>query len=132
MVVVGTIALTQYVTERRHNYPEISYNQFVRELEQRNIAAIQLTNRRVRGDLRIPVRIGERSSSHFATTLPFESTDSWVSSLVQKGVEVRSEEPTRKRSWPVVVLTLLPYLFILLLVIVMLRHLQGRRRRGES
>jgi len=90
-----------------------------------------VTNRRVRGDLNTAIRLGEQSSNHFVTTLPFESTDTWVATLAEKGVEVRGEEPNRRRPWPVVVLTFLPYALILFLVIVMLRQLQARRRRGE-
>jgi len=130
--VIGTIALVQYATERRRNYLEIPYNQFVQELEQRNIATIQVTNRRVRGDLKRPMRLGERSSNQFVTTLPFESSVTWVTALVEKGVEVRGDEPTRRRPWPVVALTFLPYLVMLFFVIVVLRHLQARRREGGS
>ena len=123
--------MVQYATERRRNYPEISYNQFVQELDRGNIAAIQVTNRRVRGDLNTAIRLGEQSNNHFVTTLPFESSDTWVTGLVGKGVEVRGEEPKRRRPWPVVLLTFLPYALILFLVIVMLRQLQARRRGGE-
>src|SRR5213592_2402743 len=99
--VIGTIALVQFARERRRNYREISYNEFVQELEQRNIAAIQVTSRRVRGDLKTPARTASQSSSHFVTTLPFEPSDAWLATLMEKGLDVRGEEGQRKRSWPV-------------------------------
>ena len=132
MLIIGTIALVQYAGERRRNYREIPYSEFVQELEQRNIAAIQVTSRRVRGDLTTPGRAGSESSNHFVTTLPFEPSDAWVATLVEKGVEVRGEEARGQRSWPVVVLTFLPYLLMLFVVILVLRHLQARRREGGS
>jgi cell division protease FtsH len=128
VIVVGTIVLVQYVTHRRRNDFEISYNEFVQQLERDNIAAMQVTNRRVRGQLKAAVRQGDRSTDSFATTLPFEPNDTWVAALVQKGVEVRGEQAHSRRPWPVVVLSFLPYVLILFLVIVMLRRMQGEKR----
>ncbi len=131
VLVIGTIVLVQYATERRRDSLEVSYNEFVQQLQQHNIVSIQVSSRRVRGESKAPVRVGEQSSSHFVTTLPFEPSESWTAALVEKGVEIRGDEPIRRRSWPVIVLTFVPYVLILFVVIWTLRQLQAHRRRDQ-
>src|SRR5207245_8198773 len=69
-----------------------------------------------------PVPMGRRTAEHFTMLLPFESSDSWVTTLRAKGVDVRARE--EKQSFGVFLFGFLPYLLIFGLLIFMLRQMQ--------
>src|SRR2546423_8570560 len=60
--------------------------------------------------------------------LPFESTDAWLSTLRQKGVDVWARE--EKQSFGVFLFSFLPYLFIIGLLIFMVRQMQQGGNRA--
>ena len=129
LLIAGSIALVQFASSRRQDAAEISYSQFTEQLEAGNLAAVEITERhQVRGDFKTPVTIAHRTSEHFITLLPFESSDSWVATLRQKGVDVRAKE--EKQSFGVFLFSFLPYLFILGLIIFMLRQMQQGGNRA--
>ncbi len=123
VMVVGSIALVQYASNRRQDAVAISYNQFVQELDRGNIAAVEITESgRVSGEFRSP--IAGRATRQFVMLLPFASSETWVATLVAKGVDVRGTE--EKQSFGVLVFSFLPYLFIFGLLVVMLRRMQRK------
>jgi len=129
LLIVGSIALVQFASSRRQDAADISYSQFIEELDAGNVQAVEITERQqVRGDFKTAVSIGHRSADHFTTLLPFESSDSWVAMLRQKGVDVRAKE--EKQSFGVFLFSFLPYLFILGLIIFMLRQMQQGGNRA--
>ena len=82
-MVVGSIALVQYASNRRHDAVAISYNQFVQELDRGNIAAVEITEGgRVRGEFKSPIAGRSPTTHHFAMILPFASSEAWVATLV--------------------------------------------------
>ena len=125
VIIVGSIALVQYASNRRHDAVAISYNQFVQELDRGNIAAVEITEGgRVRGEFKGPIAGRSPTTHHFAMILPFASSEAWVATLVAKGVDVRGTE--EKQSFGVLVFSFLPYLFIFGLLVVMLRRMQRK------
>ena len=128
ILIVGTIALVQFASDRRRKVLDLSYNRFVQELERKNVATVQVTDlTRVHGEFKAPVTAVDQTSRSFVTILPFEANDAWVAQLVQNGVEVRGGEA--KQSFGVVLLTFLPYLLIFGVIILMLRQMKGRNRQ---
>ncbi len=128
LLIVGSIALVQFASSRRQDAVDVSYTQFTEQLEAGNVAAVEITERQVHGDLKTAVTVGHRTAEHFTTLLPFESSDSWVATLRQKGVDVRAKE--EKQSFGVFLFSFLPYLFILGLIIFMLRQMQQGGNRA--
>jgi len=129
LLIVGSIALVQFASSRRQDAVDLSYSEFIEQLDQANISAVEITERQsVRGDFKTAVTVGHRSAEHFTTLLPFESSDSWVTTLRQKGVSVRAKE--EKQSFGVFLFSFLPYLFILGLIIFMLRQMQQGGNRA--
>ena len=129
LLIVGSIALVQFASSRRQEAVDISYTQFTQELDRGNVAAVEITERQqVKGDFKSPVAVGRRPADHFTTLLPFESSDAWVSTLREKGVDVRARE--EKQSFGVFLFSFLPYLFILGLIIFMLRQMQQGGNRA--
>jgi len=125
VMVVGSIALVQYASNRRQDAVAISYNQFVQELDRGNIAAVEITEGgRVSGEFKSPIAGRSPTTHHFAMILPFASSEAWVATLVAKGVDVRGTE--EKQSFGVFVFSFLPYLFIFGLLVVMLHRMQRK------
>src|SRR5438093_13128267 len=93
MLIDGTIELVMFAASRRQDAGDVSYTQVTEELEGGNVQAVEITERQqVRGDFKSAVTIGHRTAEHFITLLPFESSDAWVGTLRQKGVDVRAKE----------------------------------------
>src|SRR2546425_1007743 len=129
LLLVGSIALVQFASSRRQEAADVSYSQFVEQLDGGNVAAVEITERQqLKGDFKHPVAVGRRSAEHFTTLLPFESRAEWVQTLRDKGVEVRARE--EKQSFGVFLFSFLPYLFILGLIIFMLRQMQQGGNRA--
>jgi cell division protease FtsH len=129
LVIVGSIALVQFASTRRQEAAEISYSEFVEELESGNVAAVEITERqRVRGSFRRAITVGTREADRFVTLLPFESSDAWTAQLRAQGVEVSAKEV--RQSFGVLMLSFLPYLLILGLIIFMLRQMQQGGNRA--
>ncbi|HVH09965.1 MAG TPA: ATP-dependent zinc metalloprotease FtsH [Gemmatimonadales bacterium] len=130
LLIVGAIFLVQFASSRRQEAVELSYTpQFTEQLDKGNIAAVEITDRvQVKGDFKSPVTIGRHTADHFTMLLPFESTTDWVSTLKQKGVDVRARE--EKQSFGVFLFSFLPYLFIIGLLIFMVRQMQQGGNRA--
>ncbi len=129
LLIVGSIALVQFASNRRQDAVDVSYSEFTEQLDKGNVAAVEITERsQVKGDFKAPVTANRRTAEHFTTLLPFESNDSWVATLREKGVNVRARE--EKQSFGVFLFSFLPYLFILGLIIFMLRQMQQGGNRA--
>ena len=129
LLIAGSIALVQFASSRRQDAVDMSYSQFTEQLEGGNVVTVEITERQqLRGELKTPVTIAHRTAQQFTTLLPFESSDSWVATLRQKGVDVRARE--EKQSFGVFLFSFLPYLFILGLIIFMLRQMQQGGNRA--
>jgi len=129
LVIVGSIALVQFASTRRQEAAEISYSEFVEELESGNVAAVEITERqRIRGTFRRAVTVANRESERFVTLLPFESSDAWTAQLRTQGVEVSAKEV--RQSFGVLMLSFLPYLLMLGLIVFMLRQMQQGGNRA--
>jgi cell division protease FtsH len=129
LLIVGSIALVQFASSRRQEAADISYTQFTEQLDKGNVAAVEITERQqVKGDFKTPVAVGRRLAEHFTTLLPFESSDTWVATLRDKGVDVRARE--EKQSFGVFLFSFLPYLLFLGLIIMLLRQMQQGGNRA--
>src|SRR5919201_5200953 len=129
LLIVGTIALVQLASSRRREEAEITYSQFMEELNAGNVSAVEIAERqKVRGTFQRPVTVKRQTVERFNVLLPFEADDKWVESLSQKGVDVRAREAGQ--SFGVVLLTFLPYILIFGLVIFMLRQMQQGGNRA--
>src|SRR5712672_829900 len=129
LLIVGTIALVQLASSRRREEAEISYSQFMEELNAGNISSVEIAERqKVRGAFQRPVVVKRQTVERFNVLLPFEADDKFAANLSTKGVEVRAREPGQ--SFGLVLLQFLPYLLIFGLVIFMLRQMQQGGNRA--
>src|SRR6267143_519105 len=129
LLIVGSIALVKFAAGRRQEAVEITYTEFADQLDQGNIAAVEITERQqVKGDFRHAIPEGRRTAEHFTMLLPFEANDTWVANLRAKNVDVRGK--VEKQSFGVFLFSFLPYLLIFGLLIFMLRQMQQGGNRA--
>src|ERR1700752_1596038 len=129
LLIVGTIALVQLASSRRREEAEITYSQFMEELNTGKTSGVEIAERQKgRGTFQRPVVVKRQTVERFNVLLPFEADDQFVQSLSAKGVGVRAREAGQ--SFGVVLLTFLPYLLIFGLVIFMLRQMQQGGNRA--
>jgi ATP-dependent Zn protease len=123
LLIVGSIALVKFAAGRRQEAVEITYTEFADQLDQGNIAAVEITERQqIKGDFRHALPEGRRTAEHFTMLLPFEANDTWVANLRAKSVDVRGK--LEKPTFGLVLLQFLPYLLLLGLIVFMLRQMQ--------
>jgi cell division protease FtsH len=130
LLIVGAVALVQFAA-RKQDAIDISYSEFSEQLDKGNVSAVEITERQqVRGDFKTAYarRDGHGTVDHFTTLLPFESSDSWVATLRQRGVSVKALQD--KQSFGVFLFGFLPYLLIFGLLIFMLRQMQQGGNRA--
>src|SRR6059036_1598920 len=129
LLIVGTIALVQLASSRRREEAEITYSEFMEELNAGNIASVEIAERqKVRGAFLHPVVVKRQTVERFNVLLPFEADDKFAANLSTKGVDVRAREPGQ--SIGLVLVQFLPYLLIFGLVIFMLRQMQQGGNRA--
>jgi cell division protease FtsH len=128
-LIVGTVLLVQLAARTRQDSVEISYSEFTAQVEQGNVKKVEITERqRIKGDLKTPVQANRRAADHFTTLLPFESSDAFVATLRDKGVEVSAKD--MRPSFGVIFLNFLPYLLMLGLILFMVRQMQQGGNRA--
>src|SRR5438309_2035338 len=96
LLIVGTIALVQLASSRRREEAEITYSEFMEELNAGNVASVEIAERqKVRGQFLHPVVVKRQTVERFNVLLPFEADDKFAANLSAKGVEVRAGEAGR-------------------------------------
>src|SRR5260370_3066175 len=117
-LIVGSIALVKFAAGRRQEAVEITYTEFADQLDQGNIAAVEITERQqVKGDFRHALPEGRRTAEHFTMLLPFEPNDTWVANLRATSVHVPGKlaQPTFRPG----LLQSLPFSPLLPLIVVL-------------
>src|SRR5260370_35881866 len=99
-LIVGSIALVKFAAGRRQEAAEITYTEFADQLDQGNIAAVEITERQqIKGDFRHARPEGRRTAQHFTILLPFAATDTRGANRRARSRHARGhlEEPAFER-----------------------------------
>ena len=129
-LIVGTVLLVQLAARTRQDSVDIGYSEFTAQVDAGNVKKVEITERtRIKGELKSPITVNrQRPVDHFTTLLPFESSDSWVATLRDKGVDVSAKD--MRPSFGVIFLNFLPYLLMLGLILFMVRQMQQGGNRA--
>src|SRR5690242_454468 len=128
-LIVGTVLLVQLAARTRQDTAEISYSDFIMQVDSQNVKRVEITERqRIKGDLNHSILVNRKEAEHFTTLLPFESSETWVASLRAKGVDVNAKD--LRPSFGVIFINFLPYLLMLGLILFMVRQMQQGGNRA--
>lgn len=126
MLILFTVLAIQLYRQGKKDFTEISYSEFMRELESGNIKSVLLIKKELSGEFSQPVtkQIGKRELkySRFKAVLPFDEPQ-LLAKMREKNVEIRAEQESF--NWSNLFLSLLPFLLLGLLWVFLLRQMQG-------
>jgi cell division protease FtsH len=130
LLIVGSVALVQLAGRRRAPAEEIDYTEFLAQVEQNNVASVEIVaSREVRGEFRRPVSLGEpQPAERFLVLLPYEATSADIANLRAHNVEVRAREA--KQPFGIFLLNALPILLIIGFFFFIFRQMQAGGNRA--
>jgi len=127
ILIILSIYLFQYYNRGSKKEVEITYSEFLEQLNSENVKNVLLMEKDVEGEFVKEIKktkgkvIG--SYQHFKLHLPFEDP-SLLQKLEEKEVEIKAEPP--RFNWSALLLGVLPYVLLLgLLWFFLLRQMQG-------
>jgi cell division protease FtsH len=130
-LLVGLLALAlfQMMSRQRNPTQEFSYTEFSRQLDQGNVASVEVYDgKRLEGDFRTPVSQDGRSAKSFTVLLPVANSEAFIKRLEDAGVPILAKEP--KGGITAIVIAALPWIVILGLWFFLLRQLQAGGSRA--
>jgi len=130
-LLVGLLALAlfQMMSRQRSPTQEFSYTEFSRQLDQGNVARVEVYDgKRLEGDFRNPVTQDNRSAKSFQVLLPVANSEAFIKRLEDAGVPILAKEP--KGGITAIIIAALPWIVILGLWFFLLRQLQAGGSRA--
>jgi cell division protease FtsH len=130
-LLVGLLALAlfQMMSRQRNPTQEFSYTEFSRQLDQGNVARVEVYDgKRLEGDFRNPVTQEGRSAKSFQVLLPVANSEIFIKRLEDAGVPILAKEP--KGGITAIIIAALPWIVILGLWFFLLRQLQAGGSRA--
>ena len=129
LVALLALALFQMMSRQRNPTQEFSYTEFSRQLDQGNIARIEIYDgKRLEGDFKQPVAQDGRSAKSFTVLLPIANSEAFLKRLDESGVQIVAREP--KGGITAIIIAALPWIVILGLWFFLLRQLQAGGSRA--
>jgi len=129
LVALLALALFQMMSRQRSPTQEFSYTEFSRQLDQGNVARVEIYDgKRLEGDFKTPVAQDGRSAKSFTVLLPIANSEAFVKRLDDAGVPIVAREP--KGGITAIIIAALPWIVILGLWFFLLRQLQAGGSRA--
>jgi len=129
LVALLALALFQMMSRQRNPTQEFSYTEFSRQLDQGNIARVEIYDgKRLEGDFKTPVAQDGRSAKSFTVLLPIANSEVFLKRLDESGVQIVAREP--KGGITAIIIAALPWIVILGLWFFLLRQLQAGGSRA--
>jgi cell division protease FtsH len=129
LIIVVPVMIIQLVGSGRKETQELSYTDFMRELEQGNVLKVSvIEGKQVEGELRAP--IGGQTTREFWTKLPVWHSEEFLTRLEDSGVIIEAEEA--RPNWWGLLAGALPWIFLFGLMLFWLRQMQAGGARAFS
>ena len=125
------VALMQLSGARAESAPEIRFDQYREQLERGNISEVTVqAGKNVQGTFRDPVPINNKAVKKFTTQLLAKDSPAEVDLLMQKGVQITSQDA--KPSLMTWVINFLPWLLIIGFYLFLFRQMQAGGNKAFS
>ena len=129
LVALLALALFQMMSRQRSPTQEFSYTEFSHQLDQGNIARVEIYDgKRLEGDFKTPVAQDGRSAKSFTVLLPIANSEAFLKRLDESGIQIVAREP--KGGITAIIIAALPWIVILGLWFFLLRQLQAGGSRA--
>ena len=137
---VGSIVLWVFIfvvawlawifSQRRGATARITYTEFIKQVEAKNVVRVVLTEQDISGTLREPIEMGtdkgKRMVSEFRTTVPKNDLE-LVSRLLKSDVYIDARE---RSQWPMILVSVLPWVLVIGIWILFMRRMTSGQDRA--
>ncbi len=131
LIILVPLIVIQLVGSGRRDVQELSYSEFLDELEQRNVVKVSLVDgKEIEGELRTPVGATGQGAREFWTKLPVWHSEDLLKRLEASGVTIEGKEA--RPNWWGLLAGALPWIFLFGLMLFWLRQMQVGGSRAFS
>ena len=128
LMVLMLLLAVQFVRRQEPTRAEITYTNFMRQLNSGNVFEVTVIDRRIEGELRAPIMEQELEVTRFEVTLPSEVTDGLLEAFQTQDVIIQAESP--EAGWGTLLIGALPWLLFIAFWIWIFRTMQGGGNRA--
>jgi cell division protease FtsH len=130
-VILVPVAIIQFSGKGAEAAPDISYTQYEQEVEKGNVEKVTIEDgRKIVGDLRQKIAVGNRAVSKFTVELPMAHSPEELAPLRKNKVQVQSKEARMPLS--AVLVSIFPYILIIGIWFFLFRSMQAGGAKAFS
>jgi cell division protease FtsH len=128
MMVLMLLLAVQFVRRQEPTRTEITYTNFMRQLNNGNVFEVTVIDRKIEGELRAPIMEQEVEVTRFEVHLPSDVTDGLLEAFESNNVIIQAESP--EPGWGTLLIGVLPWLLFIAFWIWIFRTMQGGGNRA--
>lgn len=122
LIIIIAISIIDYYSSRTTPKQEISYTQFLKQVEEQKVDRVTIVENTIRGKL--------KDGQEFATIAPDDPT--LINQLREKGVDIKAEQPPQPPWWTTIFSSILPMLLLIGVWFFIMQQTQGGGNRVMS
>lgn len=122
LIIIIAISIIDYYSSRTTPKQEISYTQFLKQVEEQKVERVTIVDNTIRGKL--------KDGQEFATIAPNDPT--LINQLRDKGVDIKAEQPPQPPWWTTIFSSILPMLLLIGVWFFIMQQTQGGGNRVMS
>ncbi len=123
-VLVSLLLFQVFNGPGRDNAAELRYDQLLEQVKADNVSSVTVIDgKKIEGDLRTPIAVGDQQVRKFVVTLPVPGSDAFMPVLEQHHVAIKGAEA--RQNWVALLLSVLPWVLLFAIWIFMLRQMQA-------
>jgi len=115
LIIIIAISIIDYYSSRTTNKQEISYTQFLQQIEDQKVQGVTIVDNNIHGKL--------TDGTEFSTITPNDPT--LINTLRAKNVDIRAEQPPSQPWWTTIFSSILPMLLLIGVWFFIMQQTQG-------
>lgn len=122
LIIIIAISIIDYYSTRTTNKQEITYTQFLRQMDEQKVERVTIVENSIRGKL--------KDGTEFTTIAPNDPT--LINTLREKNVDIKAEQPPQPPWWTTIFSSILPMLLLIGVWFFIMQQTQGGGNRVMS
>lgn len=122
LIIIIAISIIDYYSSRTTPKQEISYTQFLHQVDEQKVVNVTIVENTIRGKL--------KNGQEFTTIAPNDPT--LIGTLREKGVDIKAEQPPQPPWWTTIFSSILPMLLLIGVWFFIMQQTQGGGNRVMS
>jgi cell division protease FtsH len=122
LIIIIAISIIDYYSSRTVTKQEVSYTQFLQQVNDQNVERVTIVDNTIKGKL--------KDGQEFTTITPNDPT--LINTLRDKGVDIKAEQPPQPPWWTTIFSSVLPMLLLIGVWFFIMQQTQGGGNRVMS